>query len=162
QAAGFEETLEESGLGSRLELESVLPAAEPPLRPLAQPTPAEHLAAEEAWKARREREVQTLGGLHVATATGLAHETDPEPDGDGLRVVDYKTDQVALKEVDERFAGYRLQGAAYALLAAGVTGRHVTRVDFVFTDSGEVRSLAGAELAVQVAEIRTRLERAPG
>ncbi|TME20770.1 MAG: PD-(D/E)XK nuclease family protein [Chloroflexi bacterium] len=83
-------------------------------------------------------------------------------DGDGLRVVDYKTDQVALKEVDERFAGYRLQGAAYALLAAGVTGRPVTRVDFVFTDSGEVRSLAGAELAVQVAEIRTRLERAPG
>ena len=265
QAAGFEETLEESGLGSRLELESVLPAAEPPLRPLAQPTPAEHLAAEEAWKARRDRQVQKLGGLHVATATGLANETDPElegddvatyrrgrggtsfgravhavlqsidlaslagleqlarvqaaaegvgrresevveavrrardsepvagavraarywrevpagiqapggailegfidllvEDGDGLRVVDYKTDQVALKEVDERFAGYRLQGAAYALLAAGVTGRPVTRVDFVFTDSGEVRSLAGAELAVQVAEIRTRLERAPG
>src|SRR5437588_248472 len=84
QAAGFEETLEESGLGSRLELESVLPAAEPPLRPLAQPTAAEHLADEEAWKARRDRPVQELGGLHVATATGLAHETDPELEGDDV------------------------------------------------------------------------------
>jgi ATP-dependent helicase/nuclease subunit A len=59
---------------------------------------------------------------------------------DGLVVVDHKTagtsDPAAL---DARLAGYRLQGAAYALAVGQATGEPVVRVAFLFlTPSGAI------------------------
>jgi len=86
----------------------------------------------------------------------------------GLVVVDYKTAaSSAPAELDHRAAGYRLQGAAYALAVAAATGEPVVRVVFLFlTPAGaierdlddldaavrEVRAIVGAGQEVLVAE----------
>src|SRR5207302_11470746 len=75
----------------------------------------------------------------------------------GLRVVDYKTDNASQAEIERRFTHYRLQGGAYALLLQLATGQAVAGVDFVFSSTGEVRSIEGPELAALVAEVRSRL-----
>jgi ATP-dependent exoDNAse (exonuclease V) beta subunit len=52
---------------------------------------------------------------------------------EGLVIVDYKTDGVRSDaELDEKLAGYELQGAAYALALQEVTGRPVVDCRFVF------------------------------
>jgi len=79
----------------------------------------------------------------------------------GLRVVDYKTDNASAAEIESRFRHYRLQGAAYALLLQLATGQRVAGVDFVFSATGEVRSIEGAELAALVEEVRVRLGQGP-
>ncbi|SRR5579884_381411 len=53
------------------------------------------------------------------------------PDGT-LGVVDYKTDRISPSQLDERMAGYRLQGGAYALAVQRALGRTVSTVEFVF------------------------------
>ncbi len=54
-------------------------------------------------------------------------------DGADLVVVDYKTDNVRDDaEIEARMETYRIQGEAYAKLVHEVTGRHVTRCEFVF------------------------------
>ena len=79
---------------------------------------------------------------------------------DGLVVVDHKTsgsDDPA--ELQRRLAGYRLQGAAYALAVAQATGEPVVRVAFLFlTPSGAVE-LDLPDLPAAVAEVE-RLVRA--
>jgi ATP-dependent helicase/nuclease subunit A len=51
----------------------------------------------------------------------------------GLVVVDHKTSASAEPdELDRRVAGYRLQGAAYAVAVGQATGEPVTRVVFLF------------------------------
>jgi ATP-dependent helicase/nuclease subunit A len=70
---------------------------------------------------------------------------------DGLVVVDYKTAATTdPAELDRRLAGYRPQGAAYALAVARATGETVARVTFVFlTPAGAVeRPLADLDAAV--------------
>jgi ATP-dependent exoDNAse (exonuclease V) beta subunit len=59
---------------------------------------------------------------------------------DGLVVVDHKTSaSAAPDELDRRLAGYRLQGAAYAVAVGRSTGEPVTRVVFLFlTPTGAV------------------------
>ena len=59
---------------------------------------------------------------------------------DGLVVVDHKTSGSAdPAELDRRVAGYRLQGAAYAVAVGRSTGEPVTRVVFLFlTPQGAV------------------------
>jgi ATP-dependent exoDNAse (exonuclease V) beta subunit len=59
---------------------------------------------------------------------------------DGLVVVDYKTDAWRdERDLDDKLARYRLQGATYALALAAATGRPVTRCVFVFLgDEGAV------------------------
>jgi len=59
---------------------------------------------------------------------------------DGLVVVDHKTSGRAdPDELDRRLAGYRLQGAAYAVAVGRSTGEPVTRVVFLFlTPDGPV------------------------
>jgi ATP-dependent helicase/nuclease subunit A len=79
----------------------------------------------------------------------------------GLRVVDYKTDNASPAEIERRFAHYRLQGGAYALLLQLATGQAVAGVDFVFSSTGEVRSIAGPELSTLMAEVRSRLGEGP-
>src|SRR3546814_3122194 len=52
---------------------------------------------------------------------------------EGLVVVDYKTAASAdPAELDRRVAGYRLQGAAYAVAVGQATAEPVTRVVFLF------------------------------
>jgi ATP-dependent exoDNAse (exonuclease V) beta subunit len=80
----------------------------------------------------------------------------------GLVVVDYKT--AATDDVEElarRRAGYRLQGASYALTIAATTGEPVVRVTFLFlTPTGAVEldlddlDIATAEVRALVAEGR--------
>jgi ATP-dependent helicase/nuclease subunit A len=75
--------------------------------------------------------------------------------GEGLVVVDYKTASAG-GDLDERVAGYRAQGGAYAVAVEGATGQPVTRVVFVFlTPTGAVErdlpDLAGARASVLAA-----------
>ncbi len=65
---------------------------------------------------------------------------------DGLVVVDYKTDKVTDREIEERLQRYAVQGAVYAELLRSVTRRPVARVDFVFAAIGRVRSFRPDEL----------------
>ncbi len=95
-------------------------------------------------------------GVIVEGFIDLLYETPA-----GLRVVDYKTDNATAAEIDRRFRHYRLQGGAYALLLERATGRAVAGVDFVFSATGQVRSIAGAELATLVGEVRSRLAQGP-
>jgi len=83
------------------------------------------------------------------------------PSPAGLRVVDYKTDNASRSEIERRFAHYRVQGGAYALLLQLATSQAVAGVDFVFSGTGEVRSIEGPELAALVAEVRSRLGESP-
>ena len=70
---------------------------------------------------------------------------------DGLVVVDYKTAATAdPAELDRRVAGYRIQGASYALAVAASTGEPVVQVTFLFlTPDGPVeRHLVDLDRAV--------------
>jgi ATP-dependent helicase/nuclease subunit A len=69
----------------------------------------------------------------------------------GLVVVDHKTSGSAdPDDLDRRVAGYRLQGAAYAVAVGRATGEAVTKVVFLFlTPQGAVeRELADLEAAM--------------
>ena len=70
---------------------------------------------------------------------------------DGLVVVDHKTSATAdPDELDRRVAGYRLQGAAYAVAVGRATGEPVARVVFLFlTPQGAVeRELTDLDAAM--------------
>ena len=79
---------------------------------------------------------------------------------DGLVVVDHKTSASAdPDELDRRVAGYRLQGAAYAVAVGRATGEPVTRVVFLFlTPQGAVERELG-DLDAAMADVE-RLVRA--
>jgi ATP-dependent helicase/nuclease subunit A len=74
---------------------------------------------------------------------------------DGLVVVDHKTSASAeAPDLDRRVAGYRLQGAAYAVAVGRATAERVVRVVFLFlTPAGaierELRDLDGAMADVE-------------
>ncbi|MGV3759419.1 MAG: PD-(D/E)XK nuclease family protein, partial [Actinomycetota bacterium] len=74
---------------------------------------------------------------------------------DGLVVVDHKTSASAEpEELDRRLAGYRLQGAAYAVAVGRSAGEPVTRVVFLFLtpdgpDERELPDLEGAMADVE-------------
>ena len=95
-------------------------------------------------------------GVLVEGFIDLLYETPS-----GLRVVDYKTDNATSAEIERRFTHYRLQGGVYALLLQLATGQVVAGVDFVFSATGEVRSIAGEELTAVVDEVRSRLGEGP-
>ena len=62
--------------------------------------------------------------------------------GDGLVVVDYKTDAIADDAMlAARLAHYRVQGAAYAIAVAAATGERVDRCVFVFLAPDGVREV---------------------
>jgi hypothetical protein len=110
-----------------------------------------------------------LGAPSVRAAAGSAHWREVyacTPIGDrllegyvdllyrgpaGLVVVDHKTSASAdPDELDRRVAGYRLQGAAYAVTVGRSTGEPVTRVVFLFlTPQGAVeRELTDLDAAI--------------
>ncbi len=76
---------------------------------------------------------------------------------EGLVVADYKTGATSAEDADRRLAGYRTQGAAYALLVEAALGEPVARVVFLFLHDDGVVERDLPELAVAVAEVRSRL-----
>ena len=78
--------------------------------------------------------------------------------GDGLVVVDYKTDSLrSPADVDAAAERYRLQGAAYAMAVAHTAGRPVSAVRFVFTAPDIAVEREIADLAAARAELLTLL-----
>ncbi len=68
-------------------------------------------------------------------------------EGEGLVIVDYKTDLGTPDELERRWAGYRRQGMVYALAMAGITGLPVREISFLFVREGLVKSLLNPDLA---------------
>ncbi|MEZ5282143.1 MAG: UvrD-helicase domain-containing protein [Acidimicrobiales bacterium] len=73
--------------------------------------------------------------------------------GDGLVIVDYKTDSVDQAELSRRMGKYELQGATYAIALERATGETVADVVFLFLSPDgakavSVNDLAGAKAAV--------------
>lgn len=60
---------------------------------------------------------------------------------EGLVIVDYKTDDVSGKELENRFQRYRLQGLFYAHALNRVTAREIKEVTFFFVRPREVRTI---------------------
>jgi ATP-dependent helicase/nuclease subunit A len=81
----------------------------------------------------------------------------------GLVVVDYKTDTVRSEtEVDEKLAGYELQGAAYAVALEATTGLPVVACRFVFCRPAGVIEREVSDLPAAMARVRSALGEAPG
>jgi ATP-dependent exoDNAse (exonuclease V) beta subunit len=73
---------------------------------------------------------------------------------DGLVVVDYKTAATSdPHELDRRVAGYRVQGASYALVVGRTTGEPVVGVTFCFLTPQGVVERHLTDLATAVAEV---------
>jgi len=73
---------------------------------------------------------------------------------EGLVVVDYKTAGTNDRaQLDERVAGYRLQGGSYAISVARATGEPVVRVAFLFLTPGGAVEIDLADLEQVKAEV---------
>jgi ATP-dependent helicase/nuclease subunit A len=84
-------------------------------------------------------------------------------EGDGLVVVDYKTDEVGTPAaVSVALERYAPQGAAYALLLEAATGRRVTEVHFLFLRGTEAIDVEVPDLEAQVARVRDGLRSGAG
>ena len=71
-------------------------------------------------------------------------------DGDGLVIVDYKTDSVAPEQVTEAANRYRLQAGSYALLAQRATSKPVKEIVFLFLQPNDaVRLMNVSELVLE-------------
>lgn len=77
-------------------------------------------------------------------------------EGDGLVVVDYKTDSLRADEVDSAIERYRLQGGAYAHAVSEVTGKPVKEMVFLYLKSNLEEPLENLEQAMS--EARTRAQ----
>ena len=97
----------------------------------------------------------TVGGTTLEGVVDLLYE-----EGGRVFIVDYKTDDVSHAAIDERMAGYHLQGGAYALLVSEATKATVGAVEFIFARSAEVRRLEDVPQLVD--EVRARLRERPG
>ncbi|NLZ27932.1 MAG: hypothetical protein GX887_03055 [Firmicutes bacterium] len=85
------------------------------------------------------REVPFALGYKGKIHEGFIDLVFEEPEG--LVIVDYKTDNVYGKELEERFQRYRLQGLFYAHALEKATAREIKEVIFLFARPGEIRSL---------------------
>jgi len=96
-----------------------------------------------------------LGISHEGTLLeGYVDLLYEHPDGT-LGVVDYKTDHISASQLDQRMAGYRLQGGAYAFAVQEALRRRVSSVEFVFAALARTVQLADVEEVV--AEIQQTL-----
>jgi len=62
-------------------------------------------------------------------------------EGDGLVIVDYKTDRGDDEAVSRRWPRYELQGRIYALALTEASGLPVQEVSFLFVRSGLVKKV---------------------
>ncbi len=74
----------------------------------------------------------SVGGAILEGRIDLAFD-----DGDGLRLVDYKTDEVPAETADEHAQRYRMQLGAYALAAQEVFGKPPRSVSILFLAAGK-------------------------
>jgi ATP-dependent exoDNAse (exonuclease V) beta subunit len=113
-------------------------------------------AARAAAAARHWREVfvgAAVAGTTVEGFVDLLYE-----DGDGLVVVDWKTDAVDDRAtLAAKVEHYGLQLATYAEALSQVTGRPVIRCVMVFCGSGRAREVEVPDLAGRRADVRSRL-----
>jgi ATP-dependent helicase/nuclease subunit A len=80
--------------------------------------------------------------------------------GEGLVIVDYKTDAVPGEEEREAaLARYLLQGAAYALALQEALGRPVAGCRFVFAQASDDRERELADLPAAIAAVRAEVRR---
>ena len=79
---------------------------------------------------------------------------------EGLVVVDYKTDSIAVEETREAVQRYRLQGGAYAHALQELTGRPVTEVVFLYLQPNREQKLP--DLAGAILEASEEAERLLG
>jgi len=78
--------------------------------------------------------------------------------GDGLVVVDYKTDAWQdEEELAAKVARYRLQGASYALALELATGEPVASCVFLFLAGDRAEAREVSDLPTAIAEVRARL-----
>ena len=73
-------------------------------------------------------------------------------DGDGLVIVDYKTDSVAPEQVTDAANRYRLQAGSYALLAQRATSKPVKEIVFLFLQPNDAVRLTNVSELVLEAE----------
>ena len=79
--------------------------------------------------------------------------------GDGLVVVDYKTDAWDDDaDLDAKLVQYRLQGASYALALAAATGEAVAECVFVFLRPDRAVTRRVTDLPAAIADVRAALE----
>ncbi len=91
----------------------------------------------------------TVGGRLLEGYIDLLYRTDG-----GLVVVDYKTAATDDRgRLDERVAGYRLQGASYAIAVAQATTEPVERVVFLFLTPGGAVEIDLADLDAAKADV---------
>ncbi len=74
--------------------------------------------------------------------------------GDGLEIIDWKTDGIAAHEVDGRLEHYRLQAGLYVLGLERATGLKVRRVTYVFLSPGVEREPGDPEALAREAYTR--------
>ncbi len=112
----------------------------------------------EAVGGRYWREVYVAAPVDGMTVEGfidLLYET-----GEGLVIVDYKTDAVpGEEELAAALARYRLQGAAYALALQEALGRPVAGCRFVFAQASDDRERELADLPAAMAAVRAEIRR---
>ena len=95
-------------------------------------------AAERARSGRALREVPfgvVIGGTTLEGFVDVLIDS-----GDGIEIVDWKTDQISEKEIDARLDRYRLQAGLYVLGIEAATNRKVSMVNYVFASPGIERS----------------------
>jgi ATP-dependent helicase/nuclease subunit A len=112
----------------------------------------------EAVGGRYWREVYVAAPVDGMTVEGfidLLYET-----GEGLVIVDYKTDAVpGEEELEAALARYRLQGAAYALALQEALGRPVAGCRFVFAQAGDDRERELPDLPAAIEAVRAVIRR---
>jgi ATP-dependent exoDNAse (exonuclease V) beta subunit len=79
-------------------------------------------------------------------------------EGDGLVIVDYKTDAYRTeKELTVKVAHYRLQGAAYSLAVQQATGLPVHRMVFCFLGNGQAEEREIKDLTTAMDEVKAQV-----
>ena len=116
---------------------------------------------EAAASGRSWREVYVAAPIDGTTVEGFVDLLFD--DGDGLVVVDYKTDAVAdAAAADAAVSRYRLQAAAYAAVLGQALGRPVHRCVFVFLSEGGAVERPLPDVAADVAAVRESVEAVVG
>ena len=70
-------------------------------------------------------------------------------EGDGLVVVDYKTDSISKNQTSEAVRRYQLQGGAYAYAVQALTGRRVKEVVFLYLQPNREETMPDLQQAME-------------
>jgi ATP-dependent exoDNAse (exonuclease V) beta subunit len=113
---------------------------------LASPVVKRAVAARRLW-----REVPVAAPLDGHIIEGIIDLLFEE--GDGLVVVDYKTDAIGAGETQDAVDRYRIQGGVYALALERATGRPVKEVVFLFLQPRKEESIVDVDRIKELAAV---------